>query len=199
MGKTRDAANLVSDGNLSVNITNDRVGIGTTNPQYKLDVTGDINFTGTFRQNGSQFVASRWTSGTGDNIYRLNGDIGIGVASPTAKLDVNGVIKDSNGNVRAIPNNDKSGSYTLTANDIGELINITTGGVTVPASVFSAGNSITIYNNSASNQTITQGAGVTLRLAGTSTTGNRTLALRGIATVMCVGSNDFVISGAGLS
>ena len=174
-------------------------GIGTTNPQYKLDVTGDINFTGTFRQNGSQFVASRWTSGTGDNIYRLNGDIGIGVESPTAKLDVNGVIKDSNGNVRAIPNNDKSGSYTLTASDIGELINITTGGVTVPASIFSAGNSITIYNNSASNQTITQGAGVTLRLAGTSTTGNRTLALRGIATIMCVGSNDFVISGAGLS
>jgi hypothetical protein len=175
------------------------VGIGTTNPQYSLDVLGDINFTGTFRQNGSAFVASRWTAGSGDNIYRLNGDIGIGVESPTAKLDVNGVIKDANGNVRAIPNNDKTSGYTLTANDIGELINITTGGVTVPASVFSAGNSITIYNNSGSSQTITQGSGATLRLAGTSTTGNRTLALRGIATVMCVGSNDFVISGAGLS
>ena len=175
------------------------VGIGTTNPQYKLDVTGDINLTGTFRQNGSQFVASRWTSGTGDNIYRLNGNVGIGTTNPSSKLEVSGIIKDSNGNVRTLPNNDKTGAYTLTANDIGELINITTGGVTVPASVFSAGDSITIYNNSASNQTITQGAGVTLRLAGTSTTGNRTLALRGIATVMCVGSNDFVISGAGLS
>jgi len=175
------------------------IGLGLTNPQYKLDVAGDINFTGTFRQNGSAFVASRWTAGSGDNIYRLNGDIGIGVASPTAKLDVNGVIKDANGNVRSIPNNDKTSGYTLTANDIGELINITTGGVTVPASVFSAGNSITIYNNSGSNQNILQGSGVTLRLAGTSTTGNRTLALRGIATVMCVGSNDFVISGAGLS
>jgi hypothetical protein len=28
------------------------VGIGTTNPSFKLDVAGDINFTGTFLQNG---------------------------------------------------------------------------------------------------------------------------------------------------
>ena len=90
MGKTRDAANLVSDGNLSVNIDNDRIGIGTTNPQYKLDVTGDINFTGTLNQNGSAFVASRWTTGTGNDIYRLNGDVGIGTTNPTSKLQVVG-------------------------------------------------------------------------------------------------------------
>lgn len=66
------------------------VGIGTTNAQYKLDVTGDINFTGTFRQNGSEFVASRWTLGTGNDIYRLLGNVGIGVSSLTEKLTVNG-------------------------------------------------------------------------------------------------------------
>ena len=32
-----------------------RVGIGNTNPGYMLDVSGDINFTGTLRQNGSVF------------------------------------------------------------------------------------------------------------------------------------------------
>jgi hypothetical protein len=32
------------------------VGIGKTNPGYALDVTGDINFTGTFRQNGTAFT-----------------------------------------------------------------------------------------------------------------------------------------------
>ena len=64
------------------------VGIGTTNPQYILDVAGDINLTGTFRQNGSTFVASRWTSGIGDDIYRLNGDVGIGTTNPIGQLQV---------------------------------------------------------------------------------------------------------------
>jgi hypothetical protein len=92
MGKTRNSANLVSDNNISIDIVNDRVGIGTSNPQFKLDVSGDINLTGTLNQNGSQFVASRWTSGTGDDIYRLNGDVGIGTTNPSQKLHVVGVI-----------------------------------------------------------------------------------------------------------
>jgi len=108
-------------------------------------------------------------------------------------------VNDAGGNLRTLPNNAKSTSYVLAAGDVGELINITTGGVTVPSGVFSAGNSVTIYNNSGSSQTITQGSGVTLRLAGVSTTGNRTLDQRGLANVLCVGSNEFVISGAGLS
>ena len=36
-------------------VSSTRVGIGNTNPGYMLDVTGDINFTGTLRQNGSVF------------------------------------------------------------------------------------------------------------------------------------------------
>ena len=88
MGKSRDSANLVSDSNIFVNIATDRVGIGTTNPQYKLDVSGDINFTGTFYQNSSPFVASRWTAGVGDDIYRLTGDVGIGTANPIQQFQV---------------------------------------------------------------------------------------------------------------
>lgn len=88
MGKTRDTANLISDGNLSVDIVNDRVGIGSTIPQYKLDVVGDINLSGTFRQGGTQFVASRWTTGTGDDIYRLSGNVGIGITNPQGTLQV---------------------------------------------------------------------------------------------------------------
>jgi hypothetical protein len=34
---------------------------------------------------------------------------------------------------------------------------------------------------------------------GTSTTGNRTLALKGLATVFCVSTNTFVITGGGIS
>jgi hypothetical protein len=107
-------------------------------------------------------------------------------------------VADSSGNVRDIPQNAKTSAYTLIASDTGKHISITTGGVTIPSGVFSAGNIISIYNNSASSQTITQGSGVTLRLAGTATTGSRTLGQYGIATVICVASNVFVITGSGV-
>ena len=69
----------------------------------------------------------------------------------------------------------------------------------MPSGVFSAGDAVTIFNNSASNQTITQGTSVTMRQAGTANTGNRTLAQYGLCTVLCVASNTFVITGSGLS
>lgn len=46
MGKTRQSADLVSDGNILADITNDRVGIGSTVPTHKLDVAGSVKFTG---------------------------------------------------------------------------------------------------------------------------------------------------------
>lgn len=102
-------------------------------------------------------------------------------------------------NLTKLPQNSQTSAYTLVLSDSSKHISITTGGVTVPASVFSAGDVVTIYNNSTSNQTITQGASVTLRQAGTANTGNRTLAQYGVATVLCVASNTFVISGSGLT
>ena len=98
-----------------------------------------------------------------------------------------------------IPANSKTSAYTLIAGDAGKHISITTGGVTVPSGVFAVGDAVSIYNNSGSNQTITQGGSVTLRQAGTGNTGNRTLAQYGVATVLCVASDTFAITGAGLA
>jgi hypothetical protein len=137
------------------------------------------------------------STGTGNNVLS---------ASPTltgtvnaAAITASGAITDSIGNVREVPPNAQSGAYVLVASDSGKYINITTGGVTVNASIFSSGQSVTIYNNSASNQTITQGTSVTMYLVGTATTGNRTLAQRGLCTIFCVASNTFVITGGGLT
>jgi hypothetical protein len=108
-------------------------------------------------------------------------------------------VADVSGDIRDVPQNAKTAAYTLIATDNGKHISITTGGVTVPASVFSVGDTVTIYNDSASSQTITQGGSVTMYLVGTATTGNRTLAQRGLCTVLCVASNTFVITGGGLT
>ena len=101
----------------------------------------------------------------------------------------------------SIPQNAQSSAYTLVASDSAKHIATTAGGVTIPSGVFSAGAAITIYNNSDSSQTITQGEGLTLQWAGqtNSTTGNRTLGLYGICTVLYISSSVAVISGAGLT
>jgi hypothetical protein len=138
-------------------------------------------------------IASTAGTPNANDFIPLDGDSG-----GTRKMPLTD-IRDTKGNLRTIPQNAQTSAYTLVAADMGKHIAITTGGVTVPQNVFSAGDAVSIYNNSASSQTITQGTGVTLYLAGQATTGNRTLAQRGVATALCVGSNTFIISGAGLT
>jgi hypothetical protein len=70
-----------------------------------------------------------------------------------------------------------------------------TGGVTLNTSDMAAGSTFSLYNDSAAAITITQGAGVTLRLAGTTTTGNRTLSARGFATIWCNSGTEAICMG----
>ncbi len=121
------------------------------------------------------------------------------VSADKAAVSATGFLADSIGNVRTIIQNSRTSAYTLVTSDAGKYISITSGGITVPQNVFLPGDAISIFNNSANNQTVTQGTSVTMYLAGTSLTGNRTLAQRGLSTVLCVTSVVFVISGAGLS
>ena len=136
----------------------------------------------------------------GSNFQGNTGSQGIqgitGAQGTTGTQGVQGIQGISN---LAVAQNSKTSSYTLVISDVGKHISITTGGVTVPSGVFSAGDVVSVYNNSGSDQTITQGASTTLRNAGTADTGNRTLAQYGLCTILCVASNTFVITGAGLS
>jgi hypothetical protein len=120
---------------------------------------------------------------------------GLGVAG---NIYAGTYVYDGYGNLRTLPQNAQSTSYTATAADVGRFIN-TTAGVTINTGVFAVGDNVTIYNNSGSSITITQGTSVTLRQAGTASTGNRTLAQRGVCTVLCVASGEFVINGGGLT
>lgn len=102
---------------------------------------------------------------------------------------------------RDVPQNAQTGAYQLALTDRGKHVSITTGGITVPANssvAFPIGTAVTIYNNSGSNQTISITSD-TLRWAGTASTGSRTLAGYGVATLLKVDTTVWVVSGAGLS
>lgn len=85
---------------------------------------------------------------------------------------------------------------TLALTDAGKQI-AATGTVTIPANssvAFPVGTAVVVYNNSASSISIAITTD-TLRLAGSATTGTRTLAQRGLATLVKVASTEWVASG----
>lgn len=99
--------------------------------------------------------------------------------------------------LRDLPQSSKTAAYTIALADRGTHISISTGGITVPSNAtvaFPIGSSITIYNNSSASQTIAITTD-TMYLIGTSTGGSRTLAQRGLATLLKVNPTEWVISG----
>ena len=107
-------------------------------------------------------------------------------------------VQDALDELCTLPNQAKTANYTLQATDVGGMISITTGTITVPASVFSVGDTVIIYNNAATSRTIARASGVTMYWIN-GANANRTLLQRGLATLVCVGTNVFVITGQGLS
>ena len=131
-----------------------------------------------------------------------SGDVGIGTTSPSSKLHVNGTITDSIGPIRRLGiTTHNASTLTLAATHAGNLIREATNSanITLPSGVFSAGDMITIFNVSSGDNTITQGSGVTLYNTADAATGNRTLAAKGVCTIACTSTNEFIISGSGLS
>ena len=118
------------------------------------------------------------------------------LSTSTDGVVVSGSVTDDKGNLRSIPYVAKTSSYTLVAADAGKAVYISTGGVTINTSVFATGDAVTIINNSGSNQTITQGTGVTLYDTGDDgSTGNKTLKGRGMCTVWFASASVGYISG----
>jgi hypothetical protein len=98
----------------------------------------------------------------------------------------------------------QSTNTTAAASDVGKHIYVGSS-VTINASIFSAGDSFVIVNSNTATTSISiiGGSGVTLRIAGTTTSGTpRSLAPNGMVSVLCVvggATPTFLISGAGLS
>jgi hypothetical protein len=86
---------------------------------------------------------------------------------------------------------------TLVLADADTIIPMT-GNITINGGVFSNPQCFIFYAG-ASSRTITEGTSMTLRLGGTATTGNRTLAARTIAFGYVVSTNEVVIAGSGVT
>ena len=147
-------------------------------------------------------ASGSWTANiecNGNGNVELN-HAGTKKAETTANgLTVSGTVSDTKGDLRKIPVNTQGSAYTLVAGDAGKFINAS-GNITVPPSVFAVGEAITIYNSQASTAlSIIRGSGVSVYNASDATDATRTLAGRGIATILNVGTDTFVISGAGLT
>jgi hypothetical protein len=90
----------------------------------------------------------------------------------------------------------KTGSYTLAVTDVGEYVQVGSGGsITIPDATFAEGDAVSIFNNTTGNITITCTI-TTAYIAGTdSDKATVTLATRGVATVLFISGTVCAITG----
>mgnify|MGYP003122403583 CR=1 FL=1 len=141
-------------------------------------------------ENSANFVTNGGVLLYYDNVKKFE--------TTTDGVTVTGSVTDDKGNVRSIPSTSPSSNHVATAADAGKVIYIAYD-VHFNPSVFSAGDAVTIVNNSGNDETIHQGSNFTLYNTADASTGNRTIAGRGMATVWFAAHNIGYISGAGLS
>jgi len=147
-------------------------------------------------------------SGAAIFIVEISGAVG-GTITPsddsvtTSKINDNAVsfakLDSTNQSfIKSIPQSGsaKTSSYTLTTSDIGSFIEVgSSGAITIPNSTFSAGNAISLFNNTTGNITITCSI-TTAYIAGANTDESSvTLATRGVATILFISGTVCVISG----
>lgn len=132
-----------------------------------------------------------------------------GALSVTGALTLNGALTTDNTTAdevgyKGLPQNTQGGSYTLVLTDAGKLIYRGSGGAatwTIPANAsvaYPIGTAITFMNITATSVSIAITTD-TMTLAGTTSTGTRTLAQNGVATAIKYATTEWLISGSGLS
>ena len=191
----------------------------TTNGTTDVQLVSGINGTGTY------LPLSFYNNGAAQMVLYPNGNINMSNANPittTGNVSVGNLIAASTGNIygnasaatltsaangvgyMGMPQNSQSGStYAVAIGDAGKHLYFTSATVTatIPANsatAFPIGTTIAFVASSATTLTIAITTD-TMYLAGTGTTGSRTLAAYGMATAVKVAATTWFISGIGLT
>lgn len=136
---------------------------------------------------------------TGNLVFQTNGTTTALTINTSQNATFVGTVSDVAGNLRAIPRSGsaKTTSYTLATTDVGEYIEVGSGGsVTIPDATFSTGDAVVIFNNTAGNITITCTI-TTAYISGTnSDVASVALATRGVANILFISGTVCVITGS---
>ena len=192
----------------------------TNNLKFGADNDLNIYHNGShaFLQNQTGNVYLRSSSGTSINIEPAAGAAGI-IANATGDVElyfnnskklettaagvtVTGTVSDSIGPLRRLGVNAQSGAYAFVVGDAGKIIRSSGSGsaLTLNQNIFTAGDMISVFNVGSGTNTVVPGTGVTLyNTADATQTGTRTIAAKGMCTIVCTASNEFAISGSQLT
>jgi hypothetical protein len=139
-------------------------------------------------QNGMRFFES---SGNSRGLYMDLGNVPNGAGTAVGYRDIPQVSFTAN---TTIATTDAGRHYysTLSTGNVLTIANNASQG-------FQVGAAISIINQGTGNITVAQGSGVTLYLAGNATSGNRTVATFGMATLIKVATDTWFINGTGVT
>lgn len=203
-GATATGALLGSSGTIVAH------GAGSNWTQHDFRVAASTVFSIT----SGGFFTPAGSAGSPSHSFQSNGNCGmystgsnaIGFStSSTLRADISSAGVFSYGGIeigyRGIGSNSQNAGYAFVAADRGRGVAAATAGAfTLNSGLFNTGDIITFYNTTGSNCTLTQGAGVNIRLMGSSgTTGNRTVADFGVCTIIAQNSTVFLAGGPGVS
>jgi hypothetical protein len=194
MSQIRDVGDGIRDGTYTMTaakITGGSI-TGITDLAVADGGTGASTLTGVLKGNGtSAFTAA--TAGT--DFVAPGGALGTPSSGTLSSCTVDGTNAVG---YRNIPNSGaKTASYTLVAGDVGKFIELGTGGtVVVPASVFAAGDAISIFNNTSASISCTCSAITDFYKGGTDTDiSTFSVTTRGVATILFITATRAVVTG----
>jgi hypothetical protein len=204
--ETVTVSKSASGANVDAFVTNTNNASGTANARLVAQVGGTSG--------GDPLLVLDISGGNSGSIGVDNSDSdkikiarGTALDNPAVTIDTSGVVRyltDSSEReigFRGAEQVSVAAGNAFTAAHRGRAVAASSAGnFTVDNSIFSTGDIFTFVNTTGSNCTLVQGSGVTLRLMGASgTTGNRTVADYGVATIYAQTASVFLVGGPGVS
>jgi len=128
-----NSAGLSSDNVLTLEHATGNVGIGTSNPGYKLDVAGDIQNNGVLRRGGNVFIKSTGSETmigpAGSGIISFHNSATMTAGDETVRIDANGNLLLNNTSAGARLDIREDTNYAIRAEDAtGHYFRVNTGG-----------------------------------------------------------------------